>query len=178
MFQHPLGIASNAINLKRLIWLRFIILASELAAAFYAIYGLHFSLALKPLFVLFSVAIVINLLTLKRLQQPWPVTDKELFFHFSLDVLLLTVLLYFTGGSTNPFAPLYLIPLTLTAATLPGFYTWCMVLVTVSCYSLLFFMFEPLPDIHGSHDQGFRLHVFGMWLGFLLSAVLISSFGV
>jgi two-component system sensor histidine kinase RegB len=37
--------------------------------------------------------------------------------------------------------------------------------------------FVPLPEAH-SHDGGFGLHVFGMWLGFVLSAGLIGYFVV
>jgi two-component system sensor histidine kinase RegB len=178
MFQYPLGDAGNAINLRRLIWLRFIIIAGEFGAIAYAIIGLHISLALIPLVVLLTAFILISLLTLVRLQRPRPVSNKELFIHLTIDVLALTFFLYLTGGSTNPFAPLYLVPLTLTAASLPGLFTWIMVAITITCYSVLLFFYVPLAEIHGSLDHGFRLHVLGMWVGFLLSAVLIAIFVV
>lgn len=178
MFQHTPGNAGNAINLRRLIWLRFIVIAGEAAAILYGIISLDIRIALTPLTILVAGFTVFNLLTLARLQQARPVHDIELFAHFTVDVLALTIFLYYTGGSTNPFAPLYLLPLTLTAASLPSRYSWSMVLITVACYSLLLVYYVPLPEMHGAHDHGFRLHVLGMWLGFLLSALLIAGFVV
>ena len=58
---------------------------------------------------------LVNVLTGLRLGRDWPVRDGELFAHFLLDVFAFTGLLYFAGGSTNPFAPLYLLPITLAA---------------------------------------------------------------
>jgi len=180
MSLHKQTTNNNAINLYRLIWLRFIVIGGEAAAIIYGVTELELVLPIYNLSVLLGFFTVVNVLTLIRLRI-WPgvqssVSQFELFIQLILDVLALTVLLYYTGGSTNPFAPLYLLPLTLTAATLPGRYTWSMLVVTVICYSILLFHYVDLPQMHGSHDHGFRLHVLGMWLGFLLSAVLIAGF--
>jgi two-component system sensor histidine kinase RegB len=178
MYKYGITSAGNAINLRRLIALRLIVIAVEAIAILYGINYLHLVLPLTPLVVVLIAFMLISLLTLARLYLARPVSNIELFLHLSLDVLVLTILLYYTGGSTNPFAPLYLIPLTLTAATLPARYTWGMVVLTVVCYSLLLFNYVDLPQMHGSHDHGFRLHVLGMWLGFILSALLIAGFVV
>jgi len=170
--------SGNAINLYRLVWLRLIVLTGEVAAIWLAISYLDIRLPLVPLSVIISLVAIASFMTLLRLRADWPVSNAELFAQFLFEVLVLTLLLYYTGGSTNPFAPLYLIPLTLTAATLPGIYTWLMVLLTTSCYTLLLFVYIPLLEMHGSHHHGFRLHVIGMWMGFILSAALIASFAV
>jgi two-component system, sensor histidine kinase RegB len=98
------------------------------------------------------------------------------------DVLLLTILLYYSGGSTNPFALLYLTPLTLTAAALSWRYTWTLLALTVACYSGLLAYYMPLYHSHQGVEQhvldDFKLHVVGTWLGFLLSGVLIAYFAV
>ena len=169
---------SNFINLDRLVLLRLIVIVGEIFAIYYAVSDENMLLPLTSLVTILAAMTLISLLTLIRLRMAWPVHDAELFAQFTLDIFALTGMLYFTGGSTNPFAPLYLLPLTFTAAILPATYTWAMFVLAVSCYSLLLFFYIPLPEMHGSHDHGFQMHIFGMWLGFLLSAVLIAGFVV
>lgn len=125
-----------------------------------------------------AVLALINFLTLLRLRSNKPVANIELFLQLSLDVLLLSVLLYFAGGSTNPFVSLYLLPLVIAAATLPSPYTWGMAALTTACYSGLMGYHIPLPHNHQDMDSAFNTHVLGMWLGFVISAVVIAYFVV
>jgi two-component system sensor histidine kinase RegB len=172
------GPSPAAINLRRLVVLRTLTLTGQALAVWVAVESLRMWLPLKPLVLILAGMAVLNLLTWLRLTRPKPVRDGELFAQLTLDVLALTGLLYYTGGSTNPFAPLYLLPITLTAAALPRAHTWFMVGLAVACYTLLLFAYVPLPGTHAMHGDEFQLHVVGMWLGFLLSAALIATFAV
>ena len=87
-------------------------------------------------------------------------------------------MLYYGGGSTNPFISLYLLPLVIAAATLPPRYTWGMAALTAACYSLLMVYYIPLPHIHHNEDDAFNVHVMGMWLGFVISAMVVAYFVV
>ncbi|MDH5612997.1 MAG: ATP-binding protein [Gammaproteobacteria bacterium] len=166
----------NSINIKRIIWLRLIVLVGEVIAVWMTTSYLHIELPLFPISVVLSVIFIVSIASLIRLRILWPVSNNELFLQLVIDVIALTFLLYYCGGSTNPFAPLFLLPLVLTAATLAGWYAWLMVALTISCYSLLLFFYIPFPETHSMHGEGFRLHVVGMWLGFIFSALLIAGF--
>ena len=105
------------------------------------------------------------------------ITEAELFLQLLLDVATLSGLLYLSGGSTNPFVSLYLLPLVIAATTLPPRYAWSMAAVTAICYGLLFFSSLPIAATHSRHAEAdFHLHVIGMWVNFLLSAGLIAFF--
>ena len=121
---------------------------------------------------------LINLLSSLRLHSAYPVTPIELFAQLCVDVLALSVLLYYGGGSTNPFVSLFLLPLVIAAATLPQRYTWSMAALTLGCYSVLMIYFVPLPHSHHDHnsDSAFTTHVMGMWLGFFISAMVVAYF--
>ena len=166
----------NSINVQRIIWLRLIVLTGEVLAVWLTTSYLDISLPVTPISLILFIVAVISAISLIRLKMPRPVSNNELFAQLIVDVLALTCLLYYSGGSTNPFAPLFLLPLILTAATLSGWYVWLMVALTVSCYSLLLFYYIPFADSHEMHNEGFRLHVVGMWLGFILSALLVAGF--
>jgi len=168
----------NSLNLQRLIWLRLIVLTAEVSASWAVVTYWHISLSISALVIIWITMALTCVMTLVRLLYDKPVSDGELFFQLLLEVMALTGVLYFSGGSTNPFAPFYLLPLTLTAASLSGIYTWAMMLFTLGCYTLLLFYNVPLPAVHGGHGTDFRLHELGMWFGFLLSASLIAGFAV
>lgn len=167
--------SSAAINLQRLVVYRYLVLVVQIIAVAAAGF-MDFLPSLSPILAVIAVFAALNVFTWWRLRRvDRAVGEQELFLHLFSDVVILAALLYFTGGSTNPFISLFLVPLTLAAASLPGRYTWAIAGAALGCYSLLMFWYVPLPHEHG---ENFNLHVIGMWFGFVLSAVLISYFAV
>src|SRR3569833_2997730 len=167
--------SSAALNLQRLIAYRHWVAAGQLAAVL-AASTLGFSLPVWTHVMIIVAYTTINFFTAARMRRrTQPVGERELFLHLLTDTEVLAVLLYLSGGSTYPFVSLFLRPLTLAAAALPGAYTWIMAAVTVLCYSALMEWYVPLPHQDGEH---FNLHIVGMWSGFVLSAILISYFAV
>ena len=183
-------------NLRRLAGLRAIEVAGQGGAIALAVYGMDMVLPMSILLALTAGLALVTLCTWWRTYQSWPVTDVELALHLLIDIGVLSGLLYFTGGSTNPFVTLYLLPLSIAAAILPTAYTWAVAGATLTCYTCLLFVHHPLPQgpgsfallatlfpggIAGEHDAhglqaDFNLHVLGMWFNFALSAVLIAWF--
>jgi two-component system sensor histidine kinase RegB len=189
-------ISTQLRNLRRLVVLRAIEVVGQTVVTAVAAYGIGLALPTTLLFALSASLALLNLLTWWRLRKPWPVTDAELMANLMLDIGVLTALLYFSGGSTNPFVTLYLLSLSIAAAILPARYTWTLVGVTLACYSLLLFVYVPLPhetssfgwlttllpaSLGGEHAMhggraDFALHVLGMWFNFAVSAALIAWF--
>lgn len=167
--------SSAALNLQRVVMYRNLMVVAQLAAVVVAAV-MNFALPLTRILAVIAMFIALNFVTWLRLRRiDSPVSERELLFHLLTDVVILGTLLYFTGGSTNPFVSLFLVPLTLAAASLPARYTWTVAGAALLCYSLLMEWYIPLSHKHG---ESFNLHVIGMWFGFVLSAVLISYFAV
>ncbi|MBE9516352.1 MAG: HAMP domain-containing histidine kinase [Proteobacteria bacterium] len=170
--------SENAINLQRLLWMRLIVLPGVLLALWVARAYMHAELPVTTVLVVLTIMAVISVATQFRLRwlpslAQLPVSKVELFAQLVLDVTLFTILLYLSGGSTNPFAPAYLLPLAMTVVALPGIYVWAMFALTASCYTFLLYYFVPLPM---AHAHGFEMHVWGMWAGFMFSAGLFATF--
>lgn len=179
-------------HLRRLAALRTLVIALELLILALAWHQPHMQLAWGILLAIPAALAALSLYTWWRLRSERPVSNPELFAQLCIDVAALAALLYFSGGSTNPFVSLFLLPLVIAAATLPPAYTWSMAAVTTLCYTLLMKYYVPLPlqhgeamdEMHGMHmadmpqDTVFNLHIFGMWLGFVLSAAIVSFFVV
>jgi two-component system sensor histidine kinase RegB len=171
--------ASSAHNLKRLFLLRNLMIAGVLLALFVIHFIAGFMLPLTPLLLIIGSLGLVNVWTWQRIRSAVHIRDEEFFIQLTADVLALTGILYFTGGATNPFAWIFLIPLIIAATVLSTTATWLMAALTTSCYSLLMFFYRPLAgSAHMHHDDNFTQHVFGMWFGFVLSAALIAWFVV
>ena len=158
-----------ALNLRRLCILRNIEIGAQLSVLALAVYVLEMPLPLVPMFAVILALALLSALTWLRLKLPRPVTLQEFYFQVVMDVLALTALLYFAGGSTNPFVSLFLLPMVIVAATLPRRYAWGMAALTIACYTTLMFVYVPLPHTGISYLKDFDLHIFGMWFGFLLA---------
>lgn len=167
-------------NLLRLALVRAVLVAVEAAAIAYGYFWLHAALPYSLLSGVIALLIGAIAFTLWRLRQSWPVTDAEFFAQLLFDVLTHSLLLYASGGATNPFISYFLVPLTIAAAVLPWRYTIGLAAISVALYSALLFVFVPLPlfapaaaDMH-HHDASLNPHVFGMWCNFALSSALIT----
>lgn len=137
--------------------------------------GIEFATA--PLYLLCISLAAWNVLVGLRLRRGWATTELEGFAHLALDTLALSALLYWGGGSTSPFVSLYLIPIAIAAAALPSRYAWGITAVAAGFYSalLLTTTFAPAPGGHVQHS-GFAMHVFGMWVTFIIGALLLMTF--
>ena len=166
------------IQLRRLASLRSLTVAAQLFALWLAWRVLKLDLSWIAMLLVIALLAAVNLLTLLRLRSARPVTSPELFAQLSVDVVVLSLLLYYAGGSTNPFVSLYLLPLVIAAATLPAAYTWSMAALTTACYSWLMIYHIPLPQKEMEMDNPFNVHVMGMWMGFVISAMVVAFFVV
>ena len=171
--------ASSSHNLKRLFVLRSLMIGGELIALLAVHFLIDMPLPAKPLLLIISALALINLWTWFRIKSGAFIRDREFFIQLTVDVIALAGVLYFIGGATNPFAWFFLIPLIIAATVLSTRATWMMAALTTTCYTLLMVFFLPLPgQEHMHHSDNFAQHVFGMWFGFVLGAVLISWFVV
>ncbi|TAJ81323.1 MAG: HAMP domain-containing histidine kinase [Gallionellaceae bacterium] len=198
-----LAVQTGHAQLQRLITLRLIAVLAQCATLAMVHYFLKMELPWLPMLLCIATLSTLNALSWLRLRAAQPVSNMELFAQLCVDVSALSVLLYYAGGSTNPFVSLYLLPLVIAAATLPQRYTWAMALITTACYTVLMKYYQPLPStsaadgamdmtemanmaghdhMHMQHampqDDAFNMHVFGMWLGFVISAAVVAYFVV
>ena len=174
----PFFLSALKQNLRRLCWIRCILLAVQCVALSYA-YATDLPLPFAQIgnLLLLSLAIISFSFWRTSSANPWPVTEMEYLVHLLADVLVLCLLLYLTGGASNPLVSLLLIPLTISAALLPARHTRLITACSLAGYSALLYYFVPLDILSTHHTpSGISPHIAGMWLTFLLSALLITYF--
>ena len=169
----------EALNLRRFMGLRYIVIAFELALIVVASRVLDMALPLRALLTLVGLQFLLNVYAAMQLRRsPGGISQPVFFSHVALDTLIFAGLMYLTGGSSNPLVSLFLLPLFTVAATLPQGYTWAMSGLTILSYTVLMYYFLPLPRGEHGHETDFSFHVQGMWFGFMLSVALIMFFVV
>jgi two-component system sensor histidine kinase RegB len=163
-------------NAARLILLRNVEIAAIAVGISVATGYFELALPLQPLFIILALIIILNVTAWWRYRRGVPIADGEIFSQMLLDVAGLTGIFFYTGGASNPFVWFYLLPLMIAATILPRTHTWIMAAVTILCYTSLFLINTPFDvrPVHHVHAGGFRMHIFGMWLGFVMSAGFVA----
>ncbi len=177
MLNSDIHYASTQVNLRRIVALRGVSISLQAMLMAIAYLAMDIAIPMLPAGLVLMALLVWNLFSWWRSHQARPISHREFFFQLVVDVMAFSAVLYFTGGASNPFAWFYLLPLMIAATVLPAGYVWSMAGMTIACYSLLMFFYVPLHP-HGAMqgNEGFAQHIFGMWFGFVMSAVLVSYF--
>lgn len=158
--------------MKRLFWLRWLAIMLQLAAIALAFNLLPMNIMATPLLAVVGLLVIFNLIIGLRLRRSFPVSDLEIMLHLIIDALGLAALLYFAGGSTNPFVSLFLVPVVLAAAYLRGIFIFWVVLACALLYTFLMTYYLPLPQVGDRFGGDFMVHVYGMWATFIISALV------
>lgn len=160
---------------RTLAWLRLCAIGGQSAAVLVCAWWMHLPIPLLPLLLGIGLLAVFAVFAAWRLGQPWPVREWETIGHIAVDTLVLGYLLYFTGGASNPFITLLLVPIALSAAALPVRAVLAVSMLAALAYLLLLTWYVPLPMATSGAD-GFALHVGGMAVNFVITAVLLGFF--
>jgi len=92
-----------------------------------------------------------------------------------MDVVQLSLLLYFSGGLQNPFAILLIVPVIISATALPTRYTMRMSSMVIVAATLLAIWHEPLPWPAGNVLVIPNIYVLGQWVA-IVSTLSFTAF--
>ncbi|OOG62113.1 two-component sensor histidine kinase [Rhodanobacter sp. B04] len=164
---------------RTLAWLRLCAIAGQSVAVLVCAWWMQLDIPLLPLLLGIGLLAVFSVFAAWRLRLPWPMSEWETIGHIAADTLVLGYLLYFTGGASNPFITLLLVPIALSAAALSVRAILAVAALAGVAYLILLAWHVPLPmPMHGEDGAhgGFSLHVVGMGVNFVISALLLGFF--
>lgn len=185
--QHP---SLEEQSLNRMLVMRNLLIAGEIVAVLVFVLWQGGVPDVTALVLLWVVMAAWNTLTYLKAHNKVASHENEAFLQISFDIAAFTIFLYFTGGATNPLGWYYLVPIMISATLLPKIHTLAIAVACILLYLLLFKYYVPLSgfemDEHAHHampdtaeiDNAFSLHIFGMWFGFAVSALLVAWFVV
>ncbi len=172
---------TSQVVLPWIAWLRYGIPVAQMVAAFFVEYVLKIDLPLTWILLISGLVATSNLLVADRIRRPDLLrrlgTSALVECIFVFDTLCLTVVLMLTGGPTNPFSVLYLVHITLSATILTRRQTLQLGAFSGLCFGALFLIYRPIPALEMAHHMaGADLHLRGMWVSFLVTVVMVTTF--
>ncbi|MDE1166921.1 MAG: ATP-binding protein [Pseudomonas sp.] len=173
MLAPVLPLSATRQNLWRLTFIRTLVLAAQAGSLGFAYLTHLFPLPWLQLGITLGISVVLCAVTAMRLRTSLPVTELEYAVQLMCDLAIHSALLFYSGGSTNPFVSYYLVPLTIAAVTLPWLYSLILSGIALACYTLLLVWFYPLQTLPIAREN---LQNYGMWLSFALAAGVITFF--
>ncbi|RYF01091.1 MAG: HAMP domain-containing histidine kinase [Comamonadaceae bacterium] len=168
--------AAGLKNLQQLIQLRWIAVIGQVFTIEVAHYSLGLAVPVREMLMVVACLAAFNIVSHVRWRTGRGVRNVELFLALLIDVAVLTVQLYLSGGTGNPFVFLYLLQIALGAVLLRGGYIWSIVLITSACFTLLAQNHLPLPPVPDLHRGFPSLYMQGLLVCFVINASLVVIF--
>jgi two-component system, sensor histidine kinase RegB len=166
------------VRLRWVLRLRWTAIAGEGLVVACCRWGLHVPLPLGPLGVVLAIAAASQVIAWRASRGAAVPPSGLLAAILTSDTLLLTALLYFTGGAHNPFSAVYLIPIAVAASTLGAAWTWTLLSLAVACFAALFWQYVPLgvPGVAHGYVTPTSLHFVGMFAAMSVTGAFLAWF--
>ncbi|MCO7224848.1 histidine kinase dimerization/phospho-acceptor domain-containing protein [Pleionea sp. CnH1-48] len=170
--------ASSKQQLLRLIQVRFVYILGQLLVLAIAYQFFNFVVPTPPIALILLVEVFACTYSIYQLRKLSSVSELVFLMQLLFDLSAIGALLYFTGGATNAFVSLLLLPVTLGALICRALYAWAIGCYAILIYSILLIPLIPLDGMGSmeGHHHSMNLHYVGMWLTFLISTLLILYF--
>ncbi len=179
MKQGTLNTQDNiSLKLRTLIFFNWIAIIGQSLAVFvsYSIIEVDFNL-----FATISLIVLLLLLNI-FLSLKFPITKalnfNEITIYLLFDLLQLIFLLYLTGGLTNPFCILILVPIVISSTYLDLKRTILICAASIISLSILLFFYVPISSnlINFNSDSFSREEIFSIWGALIITLIFMSAY--
>src|SRR5215468_10492178 len=149
----------------------------QIAAVLVVQYGLEFDVPIWPCLAVIALSAWLNVVLRVRFGITKRLEPDRAAWLLALDIAVLAVLLFLTGGLQNPFAFLFLGPVLISATALPARMTLMLAGFAILCATALMFVHYPLPWYPSEEPQELpQPYMVGVWLALLLCIGYISVY--
>ncbi len=168
--------AQGALRLRTLVRLRWLAVIGQTAAVLGVYLLLGFPLPIGLCLAAIALSAWLNIFLSLRWRKSVRLQSAQAGLLLAYDVLQLAVLLYLTGGLENPFAFLFLVPVTISATSLPLKWTLWLGALAFVCATLLAFRHMPLPWAPGTPLVLPQAYIAGMWVAIICGVVFSAIY--
>jgi len=162
---------------KTLIILRWIAIVGQFTAINLVYFYLKLEFPILIAYLIIFSGFITNLFLQFKIKSI-QLKDFYAFIFLAYDLIQLTALLYLTGGISNPFSILLIIPAIVSSTFLSMGTTIILGILTIIFLFILTIFHYPLPGIHDHSITFPKLYLTGYFLAIIVGLVFLSYFGV
>jgi two-component system, sensor histidine kinase RegB len=167
---------SGLLRLRTLVRLRWLAVIGQALAVLVVHFILNFKLPIGPCLGIIALSAWLNVFLTLRWRSGQRLASQPAGLLLSYDVLQLAGLLYLTGGLENPFAFLFLVPVTVSATSLPIKWTLALAVLAFTCSTVLAFYHLPLPWSAQNPLTLPPTYLAGMWAALVCGTVFSAIY--
>ncbi|MBG1233791.1 ActS/PrrB/RegB family redox-sensitive histidine kinase [Aestuariivirga litoralis] len=164
------------LRLRTLVRLRWLAIIGQSAAVLIVEFALGYRLPLSACLALIAVSAWLNVFLTLRWRGSLRLSTQAAGILLGYDVMQLAGLLYLTGGLQNPFALLFLVPVTVSATSLPLAWTAALGALGLLCSSVLAFFHRPLPWADANIFALPPLYLLGVWAAIVCATIFSAIY--
>jgi two-component system, sensor histidine kinase RegB len=162
------------VSLRKLVFIRWVAIAGQLAALLFVYFVLGFELPLGVALAIVAASALFNLIHVWQ-RQTARLGDLDAAFYLGYDIVQLGLLIYLTGGLGNPFAILMIAPVTIGATILSRRSVVLLSGLALAAITVLATNHLPLPWA-GEPPRFPFPYVVGVWTALAFSTVFIAAY--
>jgi two-component system, sensor histidine kinase RegB len=167
---------SEWVRLRTLILLRWMAISGQMTAITLTDRWFGMELPLGLCYLAVAASVVANLLSVYLLPENKRLTELEAMLTLLFDLSQLSFLILLTGGLTNPFSLLVVVPVTISATALQLRSTVILGTLAITMVTLTAFVNVPLRFDDGSLLIVPLLFKFGFWVAIVVGIVFLSLY--
>lgn len=166
----------DRIRLRTLINLRWMAVLGQTATLVFASFFLTLRIELGLCFLAVGSSVVANLLLMTIFPVNQRLSDREAMLTLLFDVAQLSFLLFLTGGLNNPFALLYIAPVTISATALHLRTTLFLGGVSLVAMTIIGMFHLPLRTQEGFILEMPEIYLVGFWVAIIVGSAFLAAY--
>ena len=171
-----LSFIGGLLRLRTLVFLRWLAVAGQTVSVVIVQAGLGFELPVLPCLSVIALSVALNVALTVRYEPQHRLNSFDASLLLSYDIFQLGLLLYLTGGVSNPFAFLVVVPAIVSATALPLRSTMILSALVLTLVTLLLFFHLPLPWFPGQELVLETTYLIAIWASIIISLLFITFY--
>ena len=178
MFAPEEGLVRQArrLRLNTLIRLRWLAVGGQTLAILIGYFGIGLEFPIAACLALVAASAILNLMLRRRFPVSKRLSERTATLLLGYDILQLAALLFLTGGIANPFAILFLAPVTIAAASLELRHTLALLGLALICATALARFSLAIAWFSGEKLVLPPVYEAGLWTALSVSAAFVTLY--